>query len=267
MLTNLLSIFQKLIQAPQSIGGHFQFKYEKSWDITTGPSVYDKYFEINMESLAIALSTVPFYERNDIEDSVFSQTDLQTMNSRSIRYKQKYYNDKSYTTPELDAQDKILKLMQENDSKCEQEDESEFKKTRSVSESKDIVFEDSLSIKTETEAEGSGKVLKVDFLDRDAGHGTSTLEAKDTKIIHKMRMQEVDKTPVGKLDNKEQDDDDLDELFLCHVDSKVDIAMKNVEVEIKNTVHVENQLLQGKKGSLRNLPSIELFYYAYSSSS
>lgn len=197
-----------------------------------------------MDNLATALSTVPFFERNDIKHSVFSQTDLQTMNSRSIRYKQKYYNDKSYTTPELDAKEKILKSMLENnDSKCEQEDESKNKKTVSGSESKDIVFEDSSRMQTKTEC--SEKILEVDSLGRVKDHDSSRPDAKHNKTIHKIKMQNVD-VPVGKLDNKALDEDGLDELILGHVDGTVDIAAKNVEVDIKNIVDVENQLLQGK---------------------
>lgn len=235
-----LTIFQKLVQAPQSIGGHFQFKHEKSWDITTGPSLYDKYFEINMENLSTALSTIPFYERNSIEHSVFSQSDLQTMNSRSIRYKQKYFNDKSYTTPELDAQEKMLRLMMlKNDSNCEVEADRDIKEMRSISESK--MFEDCGNINTETEAEGTGKIIEVDSLGRVAADELSRPEDKGHIIIHK-----VHKPLPEKYDNKAHGDDELDDLILGNVDSKVDTSMKNVDVEVKNTVHVERHLLQGK---------------------
>ncbi|CAH0625306.1 unnamed protein product [Chrysodeixis includens] len=110
---NLGADYEKLIQAPMSIGGHFQFKHEKSWDLNTGPSLYDKYFEINMDELNTALNTIPFYERNSIEEDVFSQTDILTMNNRSTRFKQKYYNDKSYSTPETEALDKICSSLSE----------------------------------------------------------------------------------------------------------------------------------------------------------
>ncbi|KAJ8720072.1 hypothetical protein PYW07_012115 [Mythimna separata] len=111
---NLGADYEKLIQAPLSIGGHFQFKHEKSWDMNTSPSLYDKYFDINMEELNIALCSIPFYERNSIEEGTFSQTDILTMNNRSTRFKQKYYNDKSYSTPEIEAQDKILNNLRDS---------------------------------------------------------------------------------------------------------------------------------------------------------
>lgn len=104
---NLGADYEKLIEAPLSVGGHFQFKHEKSWDLNTGPSLYDKYFDINMEDLNIALCTIPFYERNNIEQTVFSESELLTMNNRLARFKQKYYNDKSYSTPETEAQDRL----------------------------------------------------------------------------------------------------------------------------------------------------------------
>lgn len=196
----------------------------------TGPSLYDKYFEINMENLATALSTVPFYERNSIEHSVFSQTDLHTMNNRSIRYKQKYFNDKSYTTPELEAQEKILSFMQESVGKCGEEIERDSTVTGSISESQ--VFEDCRSV---SEAEDTGHVFEVDFVGRLAADEPSTPKEKDHKIIHK--------TQHGNYDNKANSDDDLDDLILGNVDGKVDISMK---VEVRNTVHAEKQLLQGK---------------------
>lgn len=110
---NMGADYEKLIQAPLSVGGHFQFKHEKSWDLNTAPSLYDKYFEINMDKLSLALSTIPFYERNTIDKKVFTETDILSMNNRATRFKQKYYNDKSYTTPEVEASDKILNSLRE----------------------------------------------------------------------------------------------------------------------------------------------------------
>ncbi|XP_075976573.1 apoptosis and caspase activation inhibitor [Anticarsia gemmatalis] len=122
---NLGADYEKLIEAPLSVGGHFQFKHEKSWDINTGPSPYDKYFDINMEDLNIAICTIPFNERNNIEQTLFNDTDLLTMNNRSTRFKQKYFNDKSFSTPEMEAQDKILSSLRDtkmNDNKTENKD-------------------------------------------------------------------------------------------------------------------------------------------------
>lgn len=112
---NLGADYEALIQASFSVGGHFQFKHEKSWDISSGPTPFDKYFDINMENLNVALSTIPFYERNNIDTSLFSESDIHSMDQRATKFKQKYYNDKKYTTPELEAQEKILKNLTTSD--------------------------------------------------------------------------------------------------------------------------------------------------------
>ncbi|XP_068630045.1 uncharacterized protein [Battus philenor] len=112
---NMGADYEALIQASSSVGGHFQFKHEKSWDISTGPSIYDKYFEIDMDNLAIALSSIPFYERNSIDQTIFNETDILNMNHRATKFKQKYFNDKTFTTPELEVQEKILKQLSSKD--------------------------------------------------------------------------------------------------------------------------------------------------------
>ncbi|XP_047508100.1 uncharacterized protein LOC125051653 [Pieris napi] len=115
---NLGADYETLANTPLSIGGHFQFKHEKSWDENSGPSPYDKYFDINMENLYTALSSIPFFERNDIDQSIFSETDIQNMTHRAMKFKQKYYNDKKYMTPEMEAQEIILnKLAIHDDTK------------------------------------------------------------------------------------------------------------------------------------------------------
>ncbi|XP_039757303.1 uncharacterized protein LOC120631694 isoform X1 [Pararge aegeria] len=112
---NLGADYETLIQAPLTVGGHFQFKHEKSWDISTGPSPYDKYFDINMDNLSIALSTIPFYERNSIDTSFFNESDIQTMIHRASKYKHKYYKDKKFVTPEIEAEAKILNILKSDD--------------------------------------------------------------------------------------------------------------------------------------------------------
>ncbi|KAM3955311.1 uncharacterized protein ACR2FA_010803 [Aphomia sociella] len=116
---NMGADYEKLIEMPLSIGGHFQFKHEKSWDVNTGPSLYDKYFEINMNDLANALSTLPFYERNNIDKDIFTSSDILTMDTRAIKYKRKYYNDNSYTTTELKVLDKTISNLKEDVYKTE----------------------------------------------------------------------------------------------------------------------------------------------------
>ncbi|CAH0400064.1 unnamed protein product [Chilo suppressalis] len=99
---NMGADYEKLIEAPQSIGGYFQFKHEKSWDVDIGPSPYDKFFEINMDDLFLSVSTIPFYNRDNIQKEVFTESDILNMNNRATKFKQKYSNDKVITTPESD---------------------------------------------------------------------------------------------------------------------------------------------------------------------
>lgn len=73
-----------------STGSHFQFKHEKSWNTAAIPTEYDKYFEINPDNLAIALSSITFYERNDLLVDMFSNYDVTNMKNRASKYKEKY---------------------------------------------------------------------------------------------------------------------------------------------------------------------------------
>lgn len=97
-----------------------------------------------MEELNLALCSIPFYERNLIEEATFSQTDILTMNNRATRFKQKYYNDKSYSTPETEAQDKILSslrdsMKEENIEKDTSHDtDLKYDKERKTSDASDI---------------------------------------------------------------------------------------------------------------------------------
>ncbi|XP_059046671.1 uncharacterized protein LOC131842158 isoform X2 [Achroia grisella] len=160
---NMGADYEKLAETPMSIGGHFQFKHEKSWDVNIGPSLYDKYFEINMNDLVTALSTVPFYERNSIDKDIFSSTDILTMNNKAIKNKQKYYNDKSYTTTELEGQNRMLNILKEvvceiDDKKKiskniqleEKEDAAQYVSQQSSIEKKPSIIENHIKLESET---------------------------------------------------------------------------------------------------------------------
>ncbi|XP_045773641.1 uncharacterized protein LOC123873030 isoform X2 [Maniola jurtina] len=162
---NLGADYEALIQAPLTVGAHFQFKHEKSWDITTGPSPYDKYFDINMDNLSIALSTIPFYERNSIDSSFFNESDIQTMNHRAAKYKHKYYGDKKFATPEIEAQENILNSLKSNnsmDSKKmgeanESVDANEDKNDKMLNQFKDIKLEECEEPETSKELVNKGE--------------------------------------------------------------------------------------------------------------
>ncbi|XP_038212472.1 uncharacterized protein LOC119832787 [Zerene cesonia] len=153
---NLGADYETLVSAPLSVGGHFQFKHEKSWDTNAGPSVFDKYFDINMKNLNTALLTIPFFERNGINQSIFTEIDVQNMNHRATKFKQKYYKDKKFTTPELQAQEKILNSLKISDDNTE---------TDSISTEKEIDFnigQPNDAIAAEETNKTSDKSLKLD---------------------------------------------------------------------------------------------------------
>ncbi|XP_063625123.1 uncharacterized protein LOC134796841 [Cydia splendana] len=175
---NLGADYEKLIQAPMSLGRHFQFKHEKSWDITTGPSLYDKYFDITGNDLATALCTIPFYERNGIDKSIFSETDLQTMDHRTSRYKHKYFK---IATTESEIQDKLINSLKEDLKEQEQSNldenvhdeqncESEVDKTNEIN------FEESKLPKTEP----SSNQVEILFKSNQDEHKIETI-VKDDK--------------------------------------------------------------------------------------
>uniref|UniRef100_A0A2A4JIB3 Uncharacterized protein n=1 Tax=Heliothis virescens TaxID=7102 RepID=A0A2A4JIB3_HELVI len=195
---NMGADYEKLIQAPLSIGGHFQFKHEKSWDMNTGPSLYDKYFDINMEELNIALCSIPFYKRNSIDETKFSETDLLTMNNRSTRFKQKYYNDKSYSTPETEAQDKILRNLMKEDN---------VEKERDTSNDIEIKYDSNLITSAEVEnaqhfANNDNLELKAE-IENEPTHNVEEKVKKEETLIHETK-------PVVKPEIElEEEHDDL----------------------------------------------------------
>lgn len=189
---NLGADYEKLIQAPLSIGGHFQFKHEKSWDINTGPSLYDKYFDINMEDLNIALCSIPFYERNSIDTSNFTETDILTMNNRATRFKQKYYNDKSYSTPETEAQDKILSNLMDS----LKEDNTK----RDTSNDIDLKYDNARKTRAESEKSDSYVELQTE-------NKTEVVNAVEENMTTQERVN--DETKVNKIEVKEDKLDDF----------------------------------------------------------
>ncbi|CAG9788140.1 unnamed protein product [Diatraea saccharalis] len=134
---NMGADYETLVQAPQSIGGYFQFKHEKSWDVDIGPSPYDKYFDINGDHLFLSLSTIPFFERNNIQKEIFTETDLLNMNNRATRFKQKYGNDVLNETSNLIVT-KLLKtdILKGSDEGIDKNEKENFR-----NEQEDIIVE------------------------------------------------------------------------------------------------------------------------------
>lgn len=89
---NMGADFEQLVQMPLSTGGHFQFKHEKNWETRVKKSEYDKYFEFDAEKLSTALSTIPFYIRNDLDSNIFSEGEHASMRTRLLKFKGIYTN-------------------------------------------------------------------------------------------------------------------------------------------------------------------------------
>lgn len=216
-----LPFLQQLIQAPLSIGGHFQFKHEKSWDITTGPSLYDKYFEINMNDLATALCTIPFYERNSIDKSIFTETDIQAMDHRTSRYKHKYFK---IATTESDLQEKLIKSLREDYSKTDVVDEPD---------------------NTESDAAGTPAVNDINFDDVESVNNKITTESQgNIEIV----LKKDERTIESKVNNKPIQNeiiDTIDDIILgtneivhCTEDTEVNKVKHVPKSEVANTGNI-----------------------------
>ncbi|CAK1542959.1 unnamed protein product [Leptosia nina] len=192
---NLGADYETLANIPLSIGGHFQFKHEKSWDTSSGPNPYDKYFEINMEMLNIAISTIPFNERNGIDLEIFIEADIKNMNHRATKFKQKFFNDKKFMTPEMEAQEKILRnLAQPNQSK------EEDNLTKDV---KDIDLSNVSNVEEKTEdLSNKSSNENIDIL-CNKRHTEKPMEDKNKKInVHEV-LYEIKKDTLPSKSNKE----------------------------------------------------------------
>lgn len=93
-----------------------------------------------MDDLFLSIGTLPFHERINAEKSIFSETDMLTMNNRAIRFKQKYYNDKTFTTPELIVQDNILSSLKENIQKIDENKQDNDDDAERIDNENDLVL-------------------------------------------------------------------------------------------------------------------------------
>lgn len=84
--------FEKLLAAPSSIGGHFFFSSEKSWqtDDNTGTAaaaivspLAAKYFNLNIQELTKNLQRLPFYVRQEYPKDLFTDKEIEEMNRKA----------------------------------------------------------------------------------------------------------------------------------------------------------------------------------------
>lgn len=77
--------FEELLSAPASVGGHFLFNSEKSWEAKDDWYNRDEYFHLNLVELTKSLATIPFYERQNYSKDIFSSDEIEDMN-RQAKY-------------------------------------------------------------------------------------------------------------------------------------------------------------------------------------
>ncbi|XP_063828816.1 uncharacterized protein LOC135078162 [Ostrinia nubilalis] len=234
---NMGADYEKLIEAPLSVGGHFQFKHEKSWDTDTGPSPYDKYFEINMDNLALSISTIPFYERINIDKSIFSETDMLNMNNRATRFKQKYYNDKSFTTPELQVQDKILSSLMGNKEKVDSI-ETNYEET----EENSVEQKDHINVGNETLTE---QILDLPSSIIDSSNINKAKVPDKNQPGFESEPLKATVLPLEKLQNS-KDLDSLDDLISGdQIKNPQDLELKTIEIpnikDMEDVIVAENR--------------------------
>lgn len=119
--------FQKLLDAPQSIGSHFYFNSEKQWieedtsissapltTTTTTPTLASinnnkfnkiqnqshqqssqKYFNLNLSLLIEGITSIPFYERQNYPIDLFNNDEIEDMRRRSNEIKFSRKTDKN----------------------------------------------------------------------------------------------------------------------------------------------------------------------------
>lgn len=132
----LAADFSELLNAPQATGGHFQFSSEKSWTATLAEKNVDsqaekddskkyfhQFFNLNLSRLNDSIITIPFYERLDLDRSLFTESEIQSMDEKAKKleetYKKIYKNDmdknQSSNQPEAVKPQTSVKLVDTND--------------------------------------------------------------------------------------------------------------------------------------------------------
>lgn len=143
-----------------------------------------------MDNLSLAVATIPFYERNCVDLSLFSETDMLSMNNRATKYKQKYYDNKSYSTSETEAQDKILNILKDSVSKNEAE--------------KDTLEASSNEIIKDETTENVGDTSAIENLDLNFKNLANTNEMPG--LEHNYKENKYDYTAIEVKKTKEDND-------------------------------------------------------------
>lgn len=183
-----------------------------------------------MDNLSTAISTIPFYERNDIHQSEFSETDLLSMNTRASKYKSKYFDDKSFSL-ETTAQEKILKSMRENvgyQQNTEVNDASDTEKQfEEVTETDDRCDKYDISLDFNIHKRSSDSSVQSDLLKQDIKSSTSNSIDNFDDFIFKNVPNEIINT-TETVDKASLFKDIIDPQYT--VASQANLATKDVTV-------------------------------------
>lgn len=99
--------FEELLMAPASIGGHFLFNSEKSWEANDDWYNRDEYFQLNLVELSKSLATIPFYERQNYGKDIFSSLEIEDMD-RQAKYQFFKRSANSKNTVKLSKADGVV---------------------------------------------------------------------------------------------------------------------------------------------------------------
>jgi hypothetical protein len=67
----MVGVSRLFISYNSCVSGHFQFKYERSWDADV-THVFGELFSLDVDLLADGLATIPLYQKLDLPVSLFS---------------------------------------------------------------------------------------------------------------------------------------------------------------------------------------------------
>lgn len=114
----------KLLQSPNSYGGHFLLKEEQDW-AATSKMLLSGCFALDLKRLAQGLSCIPFYIRHDLPENIFSEEEMEQMTCGLTKRRGDYFRsvkeetvtDKNRNVSEYTCNENILQISREDSDK------------------------------------------------------------------------------------------------------------------------------------------------------
>ncbi|XP_069702493.1 muscle M-line assembly protein unc-89 isoform X2 [Periplaneta americana] len=103
--------FTHLLHAPMSVGGHFQFKSEKTWD-TNVAALSGELFSLNADLLAAGLATIPLYEKMNVPISLFTTSEIEDMNYHAKQSQTRYDSTKKNMAGQYNKKRSIMRIQE-----------------------------------------------------------------------------------------------------------------------------------------------------------